>query len=430
MGKVIGFSRRAPSRREPDPAEERERLRESAAALREELSKNRKTSSEDRTRIAEALWKLLDRVERQAGYSVTDVFVAAGVSEREDSTKRKTNFAVDPAWPQDRKTKARVVITPRRQLEIVSAVAKLTTWDADELLMEVFGATSLAGPHKGHEAAPEYATLALTLRQVMQAVSAKHRLQAYFQAVARARPALSVVSTRKESSARPKPEEIELCFSEDEWSNHVDWPVTFRKPIAADEFEAFETVPPYPTIILGTWDIGEGFPPLTAAKASRGQPDPGLQAAAEDAGRSSVELRLCIIPVGPEMLPEAALYIVHQGCGAYLPITGKVCEDWFGMETAESKWTGEDMPPYVAVLGPPLSGNEAGFSAFKAGTLAAALDRSLSGQEDPDILTLFDQRASRLVSLLEAAERDAQRLRAAGYAQLQARLASMRDGQM
>ena len=60
------------------------------------------------------------------------------------------------------------------------------------------------------------------------------------------------------------------------------------------------------------------------------------------------------------------------------------------------------------------------------GTIAAALDCSLSGQHNLDPVTMLAERAARMVELFDEMATEARQKRNAGYDELNARLRAMR----
>ena len=263
----------------------------------------------DQLRAAEALWRLLHRAELR-NVRKAQVLRAAGVGAEGDSTKHLSQYAVDPAWPEARKGRARLNKRPHKYREIAEAAAKLAGWDARAAVLEVFNETTLAGPRPGQEATPEYEALARTLREITGSVAAKHRLQEYFRTVARSKPALRVLNGDEETAKhRLEPEEIELYF--DERSEILPWPISFDYESWDRQHHDCEgTVPPYPTVVLGSWQIGDEFEVRVESDeclrdGERGpSPVGGITS-----GSYFVELRFCVVPVGLDMQPMGALRV-------------------------------------------------------------------------------------------------------------------------
>ena len=264
----------------------------------------------DQLRAAEALWRLLHRAE-QGNVRKAQVLRAAGIGTEADSTKHLSQYALDPSLPEVRKERARLNKRPHKYREIAEAAAGLAGWDAREAVLEVFQETTLAGTRPGQEAAPEYEALGRTLREIADAVATKHGLQEYFREVARSRPCLRVLYDEDVHGPTDKlrPQDIDVYF--DEKSDGLDWPISFHEGSGdRDLHDWYGSVPPYPTIVLGKWNVGGEFriciePDAGTDRSGRAPPENRTVIG----GQYSAELRLCIIPEGPDMIPTGALRI-------------------------------------------------------------------------------------------------------------------------
>ena len=264
----------------------------------------------DQLRVAEALWRLLHRAE-QGNIRKAQVLRAAGIGTEADSTKHLSQYALDPSLPEVRKERARLNKRPHKYREIAEAAARLAGWDAREAVLEVFRETTLAGTRPGQDAAPEYEALARTLREIADAVAAKHGLQEYFREVAESKPNLRVLNDEDEDGPTNKlsPEDIDVYF--DHKSDGLDWPISFHEGSGDRDLHDWGgSVPPYPTVVLGKWDVGDEFRICIESDAGT---DGSGRATPENrtviGGQYSAELRLCIIPEGPDMIPTGALRV-------------------------------------------------------------------------------------------------------------------------
>ena len=287
----------------------------------------------DQLRVAEALWRLLHRAE-QGNVRKAQVLRAAGIGTDADSTKHLSQYALDPSLPEERKNRARLNKKPHKYREIAEAAARLAGWDAREAVLEVFRETTLAGTRPGHEAAPEYEALARTLREIADAVAAKHGLQEYFREVARSGPCLRVLNNENEDGPKNRlsPGDIDVYF--DDNSDGMDWPISFDGGSGDRDLHDWSgSVPPYPTIILGKWSVGDKFRICIESVAGT---DGSGRVASENrtiiGGEYSVELRLCIVPEGPDMIPTGALRVTSLfSCQNYW-VEGKVTGPFIGFD--------------------------------------------------------------------------------------------------
>ncbi len=104
------------------------------------------------------------------------------------------------------------------------------------------------------------------------------------------------------------PEEIKIAF-EDKWPQ--EWPIEFFQPSWEAETETGDLVPAYPTVVLGSWWLGDPFPVSVTAEIT--DVDGSICAVSGMVqGRYEVELRLCIAPIGKALRATPALR-VHLG---------------------------------------------------------------------------------------------------------------------
>lgn len=306
MGEVVRLPRAGA---EGTEAEARARRAARFEALERVLRDRPLMGRPDQLRAAEALWRLLQRAE-QRNVTKAKVLRAARIGAEGDSTKHLSHYALDPSLPDARKERARLNKRPTKYRQIAEAAARLAGWDEREAVLEVFNETTLAGTRPGQEAAPEYEALAQTLREVADAVAAKHGLQAYFQEVAKSKPVLRVLNDEEETAKnRLEPEEIELYF--DEQSDILTWPMSFDCESGDRQHVDCEgKVPPYPTVVLGAWRVGDEFQVLVESDECLrdGERGPSPVGGTTE-GSYVVELRFCVVPEGPDMQPVGALRV-------------------------------------------------------------------------------------------------------------------------
>lgn len=291
--------------------EDRALVTERVSALRELLKKNHSMSQADQLIASESVWRLLDRLESR-GIKKAQVLREAGLAKKEDSTKWLGQYAVNPDWPKDRKAASRLNKRPGRRVALIDTAARLAGTDPDEALLDVFGATSLAALDNVHSAAPEYEELARRLRDIAEAVSVKYDLQTYFQDLMRSGNQLVVANQAQETSwDKLAPDDVLMHFCKD--GSDLDWPVSFRERTSDALLHDHATsIPPYPTLLLGEWCLPMGKPLVLCWDTTD---DPHHRKDGQCLFRGvlvcyhTAELRLCVVPIGPDLRPEAALRV-------------------------------------------------------------------------------------------------------------------------
>jgi len=308
MSNVVDFPPDRQSRR-MSAAESRAASADRATTLRTALSANLPMIPADQITVAEGVWRLLDRLTR-AGVSKAAVLQKAINAKKEDSTKWLNQYALNPNRPLGSKAGLRLNKKPGRYIKIIDVAAELGGVNSNDALLEVFEATSLAASSKASLAAPEFEELARQLREVGGAVAVKYDLQRFFQSAYRAGVSLQVLNgdeDSRENRLDPDGIELHICSSRDE----SVWPVRLRQ--ASDDFYNHwqsETVPLYPSVIIGEWNIGDAqtFHFDENVDVEHGAPATACGSGTAE-GNYSAELILCIIPTGEDMRPEPALRI-------------------------------------------------------------------------------------------------------------------------
>jgi hypothetical protein len=311
--KVIEFpgprdvSRQVPKRPAPEQvaaqnlrnrAREIDRLRRALAGNPSPMMRH-----DDSIAVAEALYVLLDRLERQQRIPKSKVLREAGIGSEGDSTKHLGQYAIPPGLPPgDREKRSqRLRKGAKRYVGIVEAAARLANLDEDEALLEVFGAAQF-WRSGGAEEKREFSELAQRLCLIVEGIAAKHDLTTYFRDVERA--GVSSAPSR-ECNARDakngplEPGTIDVQFYRRfRGEQSLRWPIELYQPSWLSEVEENADLPAYPSLVLGSWQIGEAFPITIVAPV-------------EDTvtGWPSVELRLCIAPVGQERKATPVLRI-------------------------------------------------------------------------------------------------------------------------
>jgi hypothetical protein len=241
---------------------------ERAISLRAKLATVQKLNRSDQKAVATEIWRLLERGVA-LGISKARVLRESGIDSDTDSTKHLGQYAINPEWPTERQESARLNKKPAKYLAILKAAAKLYGSDENELLLEVFGATSINASGGAREAAPEYEELARTLRDIATAVSAKHELQTYFQKVARDGLHLHVTNHADETEGHKlDPDDIELEFSRG--AGGLCWPMIFYEESDEANLHDFGyTLSPYPAVVLrgGRVYRDSVSPPLSGTSA-------------------------------------------------------------------------------------------------------------------------------------------------------------------
>ncbi len=295
-------------------------------AMKAALAANRPMAPSDQKTVAEAIWRLLDRLKGQ-GVSKAETLQKAGVSGEGDSTKHLGQFALNPDQPKESRNVSRLNKKPRVYKNIVNAAAQLTGADADMLLIEVFGATSLVTSHIIRSAAPEFDELAQRLCDIVDAVASKHDLKTYFHDVLRAGVQLRVSNEDDETEKKPlAADEIEISFKPGYWTEY-EWPLAFfEKTNDFRHHDICQNVPAYPSIFLGDWMFEEDCR-FQADNKEQDYSDEPVRLGAGEAvdGMWSVELRLCIIPTGQDLRPTPSFRVtVGTWCGLSHAFEGNV----------------------------------------------------------------------------------------------------------
>ena len=317
MGDVIKGSFSRPDRpdREQADADASKMRQQQAGDLRVLVGNNLKMSEESRIIVAEGIYRIIERIKLQ-NHTVKNLLDEAISLSSEYtinvnfSPKHIGQFSINPdiAKRNDSHIK-KLAMKPKPYCAIAQAAAQLLGLEWEEILIEVFGSAKLARSDRpAREIAPEYGQLAKRLCDIADAVGAKYDLQKYFKSVAKSHAALCVASHCKdEATNKLKPNEIDM-----EWfdgGDIVHWPVRFDVP-SPDWInnECNERLPQYPAILLNRWPIGDAATvSIFNDDEQENEKIPSLLGTVK--GEYIAELRLCIVPAGPDMRPAAALRV-------------------------------------------------------------------------------------------------------------------------
>jgi hypothetical protein len=468
-------------------------------------------SPTDQKTVAEALHKLLQEIEDKHHIKKAQVMREAGLGGEGDSTKHLSQYAIPPgANPARLRKKA------GRYEKLAKVAAKLARLDESEVLLEVFGQASFWQMTGTREPEPEFEELANRLRLIMVAVARKHTLTAFFRDVKKgggvATPNADCWRREVELGRQLAPHEIDVEFHFGHFGGPQIWPIEFDQPTCEAEDGNGDHMPVYPSLVLGAWRF-DPFP-VTVFSQINDAGESVLPISWVVEGRSTIELRLCIVPIGknleatPALRVECTVALSSPGtdaspspieCGAattdcpssagspiltfpwqgmpplkkgrsrtwghngvgdlvacevvvetdpipsqfgayfreehanpsepasmaagvrFLPIYGKVCEDWFGLETLEDQYDPMQQRLANRALGvAQWPGSEAPSTEFAFGTLADAVHRCLC---DPinGIDKQFEHQAEFLKRVYDAHLRVAREERAGGWEQVNRR---------
>jgi len=321
MNNVLPFPNSPGNDRKPSQKDEAAQAKNTEAARAEQIQRLRKAlgdkdqagpklrprglkaPSADQLTVAHALHGLLQRIETDHRISKADVMRKADISEKEHPTKHLSQYAIPLGG-----NPSRLRINARLYEKLAKAAATLAHLDEGDVLMEVFGHASFWRSKGAREATEEFEDLARRLRYIMEAVARKHNLGAFFRDVKKCGGVLtpSADSWRREQEMGRwlAPDEIEVEFYFGEGPQR--WPIEFYQLTYEATDGNGDHVPVYPSFVLGAWR----FPFTVNIEAqmtdANGSPHPILGPVE---GHSSIELRLCIVPIGKELEAEQALRV-------------------------------------------------------------------------------------------------------------------------
>lgn len=271
-----------------------------------------KLGATDQEAVSRAVYGLLQRMQEERGISKAFVMREARLATEGDSTKHLLQYATPPHRKPARLNKK---IAP--YVKLAQTVARLAALDEDQTLLEVFGGASFWQSTATREASREFVELAERLRFVMGGISRKYNLAKFFSDVLNGGGVLTFdhISYMRDESGMIPPENMDLIF--DFNFGPQIWPIQFYQPTEEAEDGNGDTVPVYPSIVLGTWEIGESVPVNITTQFA--DADGHKQEISGDVdGSLQVELQLCIVPTGQNLEATPALRV--QLIGALSPL--------------------------------------------------------------------------------------------------------------
>jgi hypothetical protein len=318
-------------------AQDRRGREERIDQLRSVLGENHKMGGEDQITVAQALYDLLDRIERQHRITKAKILREAGKGSEGDSTKHLSHYAIPRDLPleeiQRRSARLRKGTEPYKN--IARAAARLADLDEGNVLLQVFEQASF-WRGVGREAAPGFVELAFRLRFVADGISKKYDLDTFFREVERAgvspAPTRECIQRNAEDHRLfgeqiaieyyPLNPDLTEIFSTDVW---LGWPIELNQLtwLCLSE-EGGHYLPAYPSLILGAWKLGNPFP-ISIRNRSEAKEPVSAQ------GWPAVVLRFCIAPVGKE---RSATPVLRIDLLAYIEVqVGSLWRTphWFGL---------------------------------------------------------------------------------------------------
>jgi hypothetical protein len=291
---------------QPAPSVNRiERCHRLRAALKGQASQ--RLPEADRVTVAEALYGLLQRVERERHIPKAKVLREAGFGSDGDSTKHLSQYAIRPDASRKR---LRKTVGPYEK--IAKVAANLANMDENEVLLEIFGQASFWQSVGTRQAGAEFEELAAHLTYVMEGIARGLGLAEFFQAVENGG---GVLTPRADSWIREqetgqllRPEEIAVEFDFDPaWGSQL-WPIEFYQPTEEAEDGNGDHIPVYPSLILGAWPVDNPFPINVTAEVTETDGSVHVVSGVVE-GKNEIELRLCIVPVGRALAATPALRV-------------------------------------------------------------------------------------------------------------------------
>jgi hypothetical protein len=429
--------------------------------LREVLRENQQLRGADQIIVAQALYELLVRIEKEHGIRKAKILREAGIASRHQG-----HYAIrKDLTPGEIQSKhLRKGTDPYKK--IAEAAAKLAGLDEGEVLIEIFGQVNFR-PSPAREPAEGFEELATRLRFVADSISKKHELTKFFRKVEKAGvlPAPTPECVQRDSEKNdlfgeeiaigffpPSPERFD--FDGRTIDSFLGWPIELNQRTWSCESEQGGDLLTYPAVVLGAWTLGSPFRVSLTCNPNQAKTSESAQ------GWPAVVLRLCIAPIGkdrfatpvlrvdlfawiedywvplapgsttvenckiniervPKLLPpfgpgeidRHASGLIHPPI-LFLPINGKVCDEWFSFPASQDIYRVDGWPLRDRALGDSLSHCPAlaPFSTFGADTVAGIVDDALC---DPTagLDRLLEQQVKRLQDAFEASRKAARDLR-------------------
>jgi hypothetical protein len=461
---VVDFpSPKRPTREERAAQDHLDRA-ERVSRLREVLGQNPKMGGEDQIIVAQALHDLLERI----GIPKRKVLDEAHIGSLADSTKHLSQYAIPRGLSPEEIQKKRLTKKSGPYKRIAEAAARLAGLDEGDTLLEVFGQANFWQHESVREARPDFEELASRLRFVAERISAKYELTKFFGDVETAgvlpAPTPECVQQSAENEYLvgeeipigffpPSPERFD--FDGRTIDSFLEWPIELNQFTWSCESEQGGDLLTYPAVVLGAWTLGSPFPVSLTRNPNQAKTSESGQ------GWPAVVLRFCIAPIGkdrfatpvlrvdsfawiehyywvplapvtttvenyeiniervPKLLPpfgpgekDRHASAVMQPPILFLPINGKVCDEWFSFPASQDIYRVDGWPLRDRALGDSLSHCPAlaPFSTFGADTLAGIVDDALCNPT-AGLDRLLEQQVKRLQDAFEASRKAARDLR-------------------
>jgi len=266
---------------------------------------SQKLTIADRVAVAEALYRLMQRLEGEHGIPKEKVLREARIGGEGDSTKHMSQYAIRPGSNPDRLRKKVGVYA-----KLAAEAARLARLDETEVLLEVFNQAGFWQTVIMRQASAEFVELAQRLRFVMNGVAREQGLMDFFQAVEKGggilTPRADCWPRKQEASRLLTPQEVAVEF-DFAWGPQF-WPVEFYQPTEEAEDGNGDHIPVYPSLILGAWRLDNPFPVSVTVEMTAAD-DSMHTVSGTVNGEHELEMRLCIVPTGKTMEATPALRV-------------------------------------------------------------------------------------------------------------------------
>jgi hypothetical protein len=293
--------------------EDRRGRDERISRLDEVLAENPKMGREEQIAVAQALYDLLDRIERERRSTKAKILREAGIGAEGDSTKHLSQYAISRDLPPEeikrRSSRLRKGTKPYKNIAV--AAAQLAGLDKGDVLLEVFEQANFLREDR-REAAAEFVDLAYRLRLVADAISRDYHLTDFFREVERAGVSPALVTEDVQPDTEHKHffgQEVALKFSPNlidvefgTTASYLGWPIELNQLTWLCDSEECGDLPAYPSVVLGVWRLGRPFPIsiLSRVRKTKKRNSIESQAPVDAQGWIAVVLSFCIAPIGKE----------------------------------------------------------------------------------------------------------------------------------
>lgn len=267
--------------------------------------------------VARALYAVLERTSRNHGIRKASVLREAGLKSEGDPTKHLSQYTLPPHPADNAARRGRLRKKAEPYARIAKAAASLAGLDEDSVLGEVFAAASPEASSRVDADIEKYEELARVLRTGVEGIARRLNLQDYFLAVQK-----SGLRATAERNPDAVAKSLSLLSSHDvnvifDRGGPYDWDISFRRPTAQQFCENDEAIVCYPSISIGMWHIGDPVPIHVSVEP---EGEVGSPSKIELRAHYVAELRLCIVPLQPDLRPEPALRVALRATVDSLPV--------------------------------------------------------------------------------------------------------------